>query len=73
MPQPRKSENDRPNSRVPLSRIPEEWAIRRAEAFQRAMNRKGLPTTWGTGVPRSDKAWKRDLEYLREDNDGKWP
>lgn len=47
--------------------MPSDRMQRRTEAFQKALNRKGLPITWGTGKPRDDPAWKKDMGYLIED------
>lgn len=52
--------NERPE-RMPGG-VRSEWAYRRALAFGQALNRKGMPTSWGTGTPRTDAAWKRDQE-----------
>lgn len=66
---------DDPRPEVPkgtTGNMPDEFLVRRAEAFAAATNRRGLPLTWGTGQPRKDPTWKQDLEYLKEDF-GSWP
>lgn len=49
------------------SGIDEDRMTRRSSAFGKALNRKGLPMTWGCGVLRTDDAFKRDEQYRRED------
>lgn len=71
MPAPRrsaKSKEPKNNGRVErLGGGMSDYALRRSDAFGHAMNRKGMPMTWGTGVLRTDDAWKRDEEYRQED------
>lgn len=70
MPSPGRSKNGkvahvRPETQG--SQIDREYLARRTEAFQKALNRKGLPVTWGTGTLRTDEPFRLDMQYLAED------
>jgi hypothetical protein len=60
------SRNGRPVQMLVQSEA-RERAARRTAAFQEALNRKGMPMTWGTGVLRTDPAFKVDMEFMIED------